>query len=49
MLEDDEDFGDASIADDTTRDSNSSSSSSPPILGSNLSSNGNGEVPLQSN
>ena len=46
MLEDIEDFGDTSIADAATRDSNST-----PILGSNLSAvaNGNGEVPLQSN
>ena len=35
MLEDEEDFGDTSIADAATRDSTSSSSSTP-ILGSNL-------------
>ena len=36
MLEDEEDFGDISIADAATRDSTSNSSSTP-ILGSNLS------------
>ena len=67
MLEDEEDFGNTSIADAATRDS--ASSSSTPILYiyiyiyiyvcvcvcacvyrlKPISSNGNGEVPLQSN
>ena len=49
MLED-EDFCDTSIADAATRDSTSNSSSTPITTKlKHISSNGNGEVPLQSN
>ena len=48
MLADEEDFGDTSIADAATRDS--SYQQQHPCTGLKpVSSNGNGEVPLQSN